>query len=113
MTGEQTEVVPYLTSAILIYFAQKFLKGRPAYATFVTAMPGAAKWAHWLVAGVGATFAALGIHVTSTWTASDGGHIQFAVPGLWAMLHAAWDWIRVFALQQFAYEATRRDARQP
>lgn len=97
----------YFTSVILIYFAQKWLKGRPAYATFVQMMPGAAKWAHRFVAAVGASIAAIGIHITFDGSASAGWAFHGTIPDVWTMLHAGWDWIEIFAGQQGIYEMTK------
>lgn len=104
---ETTEVVPYLTSAAMIYFVQKYLKSTSTYAQFVKALPGAAKWAHWLVAGIGSVVAAVGIHFTITGSADTGWSGTFNIPDVWTMLHALWDVTKVFVLQQWAYETTK------
>lgn len=102
-----TESPTYFTSVVLIYFAQKYLKTLPAYATFVEMMPGAAKWAHRIVAAIGATIAAIGIHVTFDGNATEGWHFAGTIPDVWTMAHAGWDWIKVFAGQQAIYEMTK------
>lgn len=104
---DASEVVPYLTSAAMIYFAQKFLKTTPPYAAFVAAMPGAAKWAHRTVALIGSVIAAVGIHYTYNGTLQAGGVLTFTIPGAWDMLHATWDVVKVYVLQQYAYDTTK------
>ncbi len=105
--ADQTEVVPYMTTAAGIYFTQKWLKTRPAYAEFVQALPGAAKWAHRAVAMIGSVIAAVGIHFTYTGTLQAGGTLQFLIPSLWDMAHAVSDVGKVFLLQQWGYEMAK------
>lgn len=102
-----SEVVPYLTSAALIFYAQKFLKTTPGYAAFVQHVPGAAKWAHRLVALVGSIIAAVGIHWTYAGDVQAGGILTVTIPSLASMGHAIWDVVKVYVLQQWAYETTK------
>ena len=95
------------TSAILIYFAQKYLKTLPGYARFVEAMPGAAKWAHRCVAAAGAVIAAVGVHISFEGNAAQGWHFSGTIPDVWTMAHAAWDWLKVYATNQWIYESTK------
>lgn len=112
VVGDATEVVPYLTSAALIMFAQRALKGFAWYQNFVRAMPGADKWAHRIVAGAGSLIAALGIHVAFTGDILTGGTFQGTYPNIFEMLHGLGDWVKVFALQQWAYDSSRRPEEQ-
>lgn len=108
MPGEATEVVPYLTSAALIFYAQKFLKTRTSYGHFVKAFPAADKWAHRFIAGFGALIAATGIHFTFNYDIVQGGTAHFTIPDLWTMVHGIGDWVKVFTLQQFAYDCAKQ-----
>ena len=105
--ADQTEVVPYMTTAAGIYFVQKYLKTRPVYANLVQALPGAAKWAHRAVALVGSLIAAVGIHFTYNGTLQAGGTLLFTIPSLWDMAHAVSDVGKVFLLQQWGYEMAK------
>jgi hypothetical protein len=108
-----SEVVPYFTSAATIVFVQKALKQTQLYARFIQAFPGADKYAHWFVAGLGSLIAAEGIHITYGWTVATGGTISFAVPGLAALLHGFSDWFKVYILQHTIYSSTHEPPYQP
>lgn len=106
-TGDNTEVVPYLTSAALIVYVQRWLKSRDFYQAFVGAMPGADKWAHRLVAGVGALLMALGIHYTFTGDMQAGWQLHLSIPALWTLLHTAGDFVKEYVLQQMIFDGTK------
>jgi hypothetical protein len=99
------DVVPYFTSGILIYYAQKYLKHFPIYAAFVKAMPGAEKWAHRAFALLASAVAAFGIHTTFEGSFEQGWHFAGTIPDGWTLLHSAWDLIKVFSFQQFVYDS--------
>lgn len=112
VNGDATEVVPYLTSGLLIMYAQRLLKGFAWYRNFVRAVPGADKWAHRVFAGAGSALAAAGIHLTFTGSILTGGEIHGTYPNIFEMLHGLGDWIKVFAIQQWAYDSARRPEEQ-
>lgn len=111
--GDTTEVVPYLTSAGLVVYAQKWMKTRPLYTTLVEQFPGANKWAHRLVAALGATIAALGIHVSFAGDYQSGWTFHGSIPDLWTMVHAGSDWVKVYVLQAIVYDATKQPPYSP
>ena len=110
--SDATEVVPFLTSAAVIVYIQKFLKSSSLtsdmYAKYVAMVPGADKWAHRIIAGIGSFIAALGIHMTFAGDFSHGWNFAGTIPNGWELLHASADFIKVFALQQWAYDSSRR-----
>ncbi len=110
--NDATEVVPFLTSAAVIVYIQKYLKGSRLtsewYAKFVAAVPGSDKWAHRIIAGLGSFVAALGIHMTFAGDFNNGWTFAGQIPNGWELLHATGDFIKVFALQQWAYDSSRR-----
>lgn len=106
--SDATEVVPFLTSAAVIVYAQKFLKTTNLYGRFVKAIPGADKWAHRIVAGLGALIAALGIHMTFAGDFNAGWTFSGTVPNGWELMHGFGDFIKVFALQQWAYDSSKQ-----
>jgi hypothetical protein len=106
--ADATEIVPYLTTAAVIVYAQRFLKTTRVYEQFVAAMPGADKWAHRLVAGIGAFVAALGIHMTFAGDFSNGWAFSGTIPNGWELLHGLADFVKVFALQQWAYDSSKQ-----
>ena len=110
--GDVTEVVPYLTSGLVIMYAQRVLKGMPWYQNFVRAVPGADKWAHRVFAGSASALAAAGIHLTFTGSLLTGGEIHGTYPNIFEMLHGLGDWVKVFAIQQWAYDSSRRPEEQ-
>src|SRR5262245_31717697 len=111
--ADVTEVVPYLTTAATIVYIQKWLKTKTTYGSFVKAFPGADKWAHRFVGGVGAFIMALGIHMTWNWNADTGGAAHFTIPGLIDMFHGVSDWFKVYILQHTIYESTTRTPYHP
>ncbi len=110
---DATEVVPYLTSAAIIVYVQQWLKTRDLYATLEHNFPGAAKWTHRMVAAVGAGGMAIGIHVTFMGDASTGWHFSGTIPDVWTMLHAIGDFGKVYVLQQYMYDSTRKPSLMP
>lgn len=102
-----TEVMPYLTTSALIYFAQKWMKQMPWYAKFVEVMPGAAKWAHRLIAGLGSVIAAVGIHISVEGDADHGWKILTTIPALIVLLNVSWDAVKTFTLQQMIYDVSK------
>lgn len=97
--NDATEVVPYLTSAATIVFIQKWLKTRNFYQQFVTAFPGADKWAHWIAAGFMSLVAAAGIHLTWSYDPNAGGTFSGTLPDIMTMVHGVSDWFKVYILQ--------------
>lgn len=105
---DASEVVPYLTSAATIAYVHKWLKTTDYYTRFVSAFPGADRYAHWFTAGIMSLVAAVGIHWTYTGTLSTGGTITFAIPPLVTLLHGMADWFKVYILQHFAHDTVKR-----
>lgn len=104
MTGQDaSEVVPWLTSAATVVALQHWLKTQPIYWAIVRAIPGADKWAHWLIAGVASLIAAAGIHLTWNWDVIKGGQFQGTLPSLPDILHGLGDWYKVYILQWTIY----------
>lgn len=104
--SDASEIAPLLTSAATIVFAQKMLKQWQPYARFVQAFPGADRWAHWLVAGLGSLVASLGIHWAYTWSVAAGGTVTFTIPGFADLAHGFLDWFKIYILQHTVYEST-------
>lgn len=98
-----------ILSGALIYFAQKWLKGRSFYDPLVKALPGADKWAHRGIAFLGTLIAVLGIHLTLTGNSSEGWQFAANVPPLAKMIAALFHGVEIFTFQQFTYEVTRKD----
>jgi hypothetical protein len=96
---------PYLASAATVVQLQKWLKTRAFYQRFVTAFPGADKWAHWAFAAAASLISAVGIHIAVDWNMVHGGVITATIPNLQNILHGLWDWFTVYILQHTIYEA--------
>lgn len=108
MSGDANEVVPYLGAAATIVFIQRWMKTQPWYSTTIQKMPGADKWAHRAVAAVGAFIAAIGIHISFAGDWMTGWTFKGSIPDIWTLLHAFSDWFKVYVLQQYAYDSTRK-----
>ncbi len=102
-TVQPTEVGANAMNAIWIFFLQRYVKRLLAYDWFVKHFPVADKWAHWAFAAIASAIAVIGIHVTGTWTAEEGGSYQVQLPAIATVAHNLADWIRQFGMQQFAY----------
>lgn len=103
-----TEIVPYFTTAALIVYAQKYLKTFGIYNTFVEHFPGADKWAHRFVAGIGAIWVALGLHFTYAGSADSGYQFHLVTPAAVQMLHGLGDFLKVYVLQQVIHDGTQK-----
>lgn len=104
---QQTETISYITAAAMIVFTQRALKNFAWYDAVVRNVPGASKWAHWLIAGVGSLVAAAGIDVAWNWSAATGGQLTVAVPDASTLFHGFGQWVQVYVLQHTIYEGTR------
>lgn len=102
------ELVPYMSSAAAIMYAQRALKAVEAYQRFVKAFPGADKWAHRVVAGLGSLVAALGIGYTLDYNVLTGGQMIVKIPALTVLLHGLKDFVVVYLFQQTLYDSTKQ-----
>lgn len=109
----ETDVLPVLTSAGLIFYFMRWLKTFDWYSKFVEAFPLADRWVHRMVAGLGSLFAALGIAVAYHGDISAGWEINIQIPNLSTLISAGWHWVQVFTAQQVIYDGTRRPAAMP
>lgn len=102
-------IMPTLTGAALVFYAQKFLKTLPAFRKLVDAFPMANKWIHRWIAALGSLITMLGITVTFTGSWDAGWHISGEIPALSAMALALWAWFKIYLTQQMFYEITRKE----
>jgi hypothetical protein len=102
----------WIASGMALYYLQKWLKGRKAYANFVTVFPGADKWAHRFVPFAGAILATLGIHYTWNGTIVGGAEIIVTLPPLQQMVaglgHFGFDVGGIYGIAQSCYEFSRQ-----
>ena len=105
---QATEIVPFLTTAALIVYAQKWLKSTGLYGAFVEKMPGADKWAHRLVASIGALWTALGLDFAYDGSGDAGYTFRLITPATVTMLHGLGDFAKVYVMQQVVYDATQK-----
>ena len=104
------QLTNHVTSAILIVYAMKWAKSQAWYQKLCAMAPGADRWFHRTVAAIGAFIAAIGVHVVFDGNATAGYTFHGTIPPLMAMVSAGWDWVQVFAMQQLAYDASRKPA---
>ncbi len=98
---------PFLVTGALIVYAQRWMKSFDWYQAFVKVVPGADRWAHRLVAGVGALIGALGIGITTKGAADVGWSVVVTIPAAAALLHGCWNFLLTFGSQQVIYDMTR------
>ena len=110
--GTAGEVPTYLGSAMVIMYVQRAIKSREWYQAFVKAVPGADKWAHFLVAALG-SLAAVGLTYKLDYDAAKGGTVVLNLPALGAALHALKDFLFTYGSQQVLYESTRKPEAVP
>jgi hypothetical protein len=110
---EATEVKPYLVTAGLIFILQDWVKTQQWYRRLVKAFPGADKWAHRSVAGLGSFVTGVGIHWTYTGSLLAGGVFTAQLPPLLNILsnlvHTGSDVGGIYIMQQVIYMIAHRD----
>src|ERR1700685_2089578 len=108
----EVSLLSHFTNSALVVAIIQWLKGTARYQRFAAWLPVADAHVHVIMSAIGAFVTAAGMHGTVKGTASDGWMLTLAIPPLWVVLHAAWDWAQQFALNQlvFAIEVQRKEA---
>ncbi len=102
----ETSVLSHVTNAGLVVFLLQWAKGTQRYQRFAAWLPIADSKVHVAVSALGALGAALGMHGAVTGSVSEGWKLALAIPPLWVVCHAAWDWIQQVVLNQILFAAT-------
>ena len=108
----EVSLLSHFTNSALIVYLIQWLKGTQRYQRFVTALPIADDRVHVLMSAIGAFATAVGMHGAVKGTSADGWVLTLAIPPLWVILHASWDWAQQMALNQlvFAIAVQRKEA---
>lgn len=98
------DFVQHLTSAAMVVYLIQWFKACPRYQRFVQWTPIANAWVHRIVSILGAIAGAEGIHFAVTGDFSTGWNVALAVPPVLTMLHATWEIVNQFVLQQLGHD---------
>lgn len=99
-----------VTSASMVVYLLQFLKKTSWYPRFAAWLPIADAHVHRLVSIAGAFVSAVGVHIAFTGNATTGWQFAGTIPPLTVLLHAGWDWLQQFALNQLTYDAVAQKA---
>ena len=108
----EVSLLSHFTNSAMIVYLIQWLKGTPRYQRFAAALPIADGRVHVLMSAIGAFATAVGMHGAVKGTSDDGWVLTLAIPPLWIVLHAIWDWAQQLALNQivFAIAVQRKEA---
>lgn len=108
----EVSTLSHLTNSALVVYTLQYLKGTDWYRRFAANLPIADQKVHVLMSALGAAGTSLGMHGAVEGSATLGYQLTLAIPPLWIVLHAAWDWAQQMALNQivFAVAVQRHEA---
>lgn len=108
----EVSLLSHFTNSALIVYLIQWLKGTQRYQRFANWLPIADTHVHVMMSALGALATAIGMHGAVKGTMGDGWVLTLAIPPLWIVLHATWDWAQQFALNQlvFAIAVQRKEA---
>ena len=103
----EVSLLSHVTNSALVVYALQYLKGTAWYQRFAAWLPIADRRVHVLMSAVGAFAASVGMHgsfigagnTVSGWQLT----LSLAIPPLWVVLHAVWDWAQQMALNQLIF----------
>jgi hypothetical protein len=99
----EVSALSHLTNSALVVYGLEFLKGTVWYRRLSQALPMAESKVHLLMSAIGAFMTAVGMHGAVSGDSLAGWQLTLAVPPLWILLHAAWDWSQQMALNQIVF----------
>ena len=99
----EVSLLSHVTNSALIVYLLQYLKGTQWYQRFAHWLPMADTKVHVLMSAIGAFCAAVGMHGTVKGDAGAGYMLTLAIPPLWVVLHATWDWAQQMALNQIVF----------
>lgn len=99
----EVSVLSHVTNAALVVYLLQYLKGTAWYRRCAAWLPIADKNVHVVMSAIGAAATSLGMHGAVTGSVADGWKVALAIPPLWVIAHAAWDWGQQFALNQLTF----------
>ncbi len=105
----EVSVLSHVTNSALVVYSLQYLKGTAWYRRCAAWLPIADKNVHVVMSGLGAFATSIGMHWAVEGTTAKGWQITIAVPALWVILHAIWDWAQQFALNQLLFAITLQE----
>lgn len=102
----EVSLLSHFTNSAMIVYLIQWLKGTQRYQRFAAWLPIADTHVHVVMSALGAFATAIGMHGTVKGTSDDGWMLTLAIPPLWIVLHASWDWAQQFALNQLVFAIT-------
>lgn len=99
--------ISVITSSAVIVYIQRWCKQFNWYKLFIEKVPIADKYLHRAIAGIASFIAAIGIHITFDGDMNTGWKVAGFIPDVWTMIHGTWEFISVFALQQYMYDSSK------
>ncbi len=99
----EVSLLSHVTNSALIVYLLQYLKGTQWYQRFAANLPIADRKVHVLMSALGAAATGLGMHGAIAVTKEGGWILTLAIPPLWLLLHALWDWAQQMALNQIVF----------
>ena len=99
----EVSLLSHVTNSALVVYALQYFKGTVWYRRFAAALPMAESKVHVLMSAIGAFATAVGMHGAVSGNYGAGWQITLAIPPLWIVLHAFWDWANQMALNQIVF----------
>lgn len=99
----EVSLLSHVTNSALVVYSLQYLKGTQTYQRFAAWMPIADNRVHVLMSAIGAAATGVGMHGAVASTTEGGWLLTLAVPPLWVLFHALWDWAQQLALNQIIF----------
>jgi hypothetical protein len=99
----EVSTLSHLTNSAFVVYLLQYLKGTKTYQRFAQSLPIETSRVHVLMSALGAAGTSLGMHGAVTGTYLAGWQLTLAIPPLWIVLHAGWDWAQQMALNQLVF----------
>ena len=99
----EVSLLSHITNSALVVYALQYFKGTVWYRRFTAWLPIEEAKTHIAMSAIGAFATSVGMHGAVTGTSGTGWQIVLAIPPLWIVLHAFWDWANQMALNQIVF----------
>jgi hypothetical protein len=102
----EVSLLSHVTNSALIVYLLQFLKRTGWYRRFCAWAPMEEQKVHVLMSAIGAWGTSMGMHGAVAGSSVAGWTLTLAIPPLWVIFHALWDFAQQFALNQIVYAMT-------
>lgn len=99
----EVSTLSHLTNSALVVYGLQYVKGTDWYKRLAIALPMERAKVHVLMSAAGAAATSLGMHGVVVGSVSSGYQLTLAIPPLWVLAHASWDWAQQMALNQIVF----------